>query len=180
VRVEAPAAPVPPAPRAPETVAKIEVKIEAPIEAPITPPIVRPVTPPPAARVEPPMPEPASIVPDEIPLASDPQPSSGTSAAEVIDEHSATESELLSRCLTVETWFRVFDAAIGQTLWLKVSRYYRDHDSILFTGFDASKTLSVRASRFLADLVAGRSEPVNPTPVQNRAIAELRSRSKTR
>ncbi|HKY91612.1 MAG TPA: DUF1631 family protein [Nevskiaceae bacterium] len=173
-------APMPPAARTPEPVVRVEAPV-APKAPTIAPEPVAKVEAP-AARVEPPMPPPETpdIVPDEIPLASDARPASGTIATEVIDEHAATESELLSRCLTVETWFRVFDAAIGQTLWLKVSRYYRDHDSILFTGFDASKTLSVRASRFLGDLVAGRSEPVNPTPVQNRAIAELRSRAKPR
>lgn len=122
---------------------------------------------------------PAPPVESRTATPSDAPPASAPSASDAPDEPTATEAELLSRCLTVESWFRVFDSNIGQTLWLKVARYYRDHDSIGFTGFDASKALSVRASRFLDDLVAGRSEPVNPTPVQNRAIAELRARAKT-
>jgi hypothetical protein len=187
--VAAPIAPVAPIaratppviePAAPPARPAIPAPPETKIEAPIAP---APRAPVPPARVEVPLPppiEPESIVPDEIPLGSDATATGSSAAAEVLDEHSATDSELLSRCLTVETWFRVYDAAIAQTLWLKVSRYYRDHDSILFTGFDASKTLSVRASRFLEDVIAGRSEPVNPTPVQHRAITELRARAKGR
>ena len=72
----------------------------------------------------------------------------------------------------------MFDASNGQTLWLKVSRYYPEHDSVGFNGFDAKKTLSMRASKFIQDLVSGRSEPVNASPVQMRAMAELRTRHK--
>jgi hypothetical protein len=89
-----------------------------------------------------------------------------------------TDAELLSLCLTAESWFRIFDSSNGQTLWLKVSRYYPEHDSVGFNGFDAKKTLSMRASKFIQDLVAGRSEPVNASPVQMRAMAELRARHK--
>ena len=86
--------------------------------------------------------------------------------------------ELLTLCLTAESWFRVFDGSNGQTLWLKVSRYYPEHDTVGFNGFDAKKTLSIRASKFIQDMVAGRSEPVNASPAQQRAMAELRARHK--
>ena len=91
---------------------------------------------------------------------------------------STTDAELLALCLTAESWFRVFDVSNGQTLWLKVSRYYPEHDSVGFNGFDAKKTLSIRASKFIQDMVAGRSEPVNASPVQMRAMNELRARHK--
>lgn len=100
------------------------------------------------------------------------------SAAEPEISGNSTEVELLTLCLTAESWFRVFDATNGQTLWLKVSRYYPEHDSVGFNGFDAKKTLSIRASRLIQDMAQGRSEPVNASPVQQRAIAELRARHK--
>jgi hypothetical protein len=87
------------------------------------------------------------------------------------------EADLLARCLTSESWFRVYERDSGQTLWLKVSRYYREHDSVGFTGFDAQKTLSIRASRVLEDMISGRTEPVNPTPAQTRALTELRQQA---
>lgn len=88
----------------------------------------------------------------------------------------ATDSELVGLCLTPESWFRVYDAKNGQTLWLKVASYYPDRGSVGFNGFDAKKTLSMRVSRLIDDLVRGRSEPVNASPVQQRALAELRTR----
>lgn len=104
-----------------------------------------------------------------------PAPAAPASAAEATAPAGDAETELLRQCLTAESWFRVYDSNSGQTLWLKVTRYYPDHDSVGFNGFDAKKTLSIRASRFLDDLVSGRSEPVNPSPVQARALAELRA-----
>jgi hypothetical protein len=93
-------------------------------------------------------------------------------------ERDASDADLLALCLTAESWFRVYDASNGQTLWLKVSRYYPEHDTVGFNGFDAKKTLSIRASKFVEDLLAGRSEPVNASPAQQRAMAELRARHK--
>ncbi len=94
------------------------------------------------------------------------------------DMATATELELLAYCLTAETWFRVFDPKSQHTLWLKVSSYYPEHGSIGFSGFDSKTMLSLRTTQLLDDLVDSRSEPVNPTPIQARAIAELRKRKK--
>lgn len=94
------------------------------------------------------------------------------------DMATATELELLAFCLTAETWFRVFDPKSKHTLWLKVSSYYPEHGSIGFSGFDSKTMLSLRTTQLLDDLVDSRSEPVNPTPIQARAIAELRKRKK--
>ena len=138
---------------------------------------------PPAAQdpEPPPAPEPPSAGRAE-PVAPRP-PTSNTDAdadaAQVsepgIDAHTP-DAELLALCLPAESWFRVYDAQRKQTLWLKVSRYYAEHGSVGFTGFDAKQTLSIRDARFISDLVQGRTEPVNASPVQIRAIAELRQR----
>lgn len=90
----------------------------------------------------------------------------------------ASDSELLGLCLTAESWFRVFDSKNGQTLWLKVASYYPEHGSVGFTGFDAKKSLSMRTAPLIEDLVSGRAEPVNASPVQARAMTELRARHK--
>ncbi len=131
------------------------------------PPLAEAAPPPPAAA---PPSGPEAAAPTAEPVAA-PLP-----AAEPDVKHDAPDVELLALCLTAESWFRVFDASNGQTLWLKVSRYYPEHDSVGFNGFDAKKTLSIRASKFIEDMVSGRSEPVNASPVQQRAIAELRAR----
>lgn len=101
--------------------------------------------------------------------------SAGSLAAPVIGDDTP-DSELLALSLPAESWFRVFDRSRNQTLWLKVSRYYAEHGSVGFTGFDAKQALSIRDAQFIADLVSGRSEPVNASPVQLQAIAALRSR----
>jgi hypothetical protein len=187
VRPEVPTAPprdplldfvitIPPAPAAtpaPPTTKTPPVVFDAPLVAPPTAPAApaKPVVTPPvqsAAPVPPPAQPPKVDAPPPPPPAIEPE----------ISERSS-DAELLALCLTAESWFRVFDSSNGQTLWLKVSRYYPEHDSVGFNGFDAKKTLSIRASKFIQDMVSGRSEPVNASPVQMRAMAELRSRHKS-
>lgn len=168
--VPPPSAPVPP-PAA-----------KSPPPRPVAPPAAEPAAPiarqpeptpaPPAPRIE--VAAPAAGARTEAPKPAPPPSPNEPDIGE-----STPEADLLALCLTAESWFRVFDSSNGQTLWLKVSRYYAEHDSVGFNGFDAKKTLSIRASRFIEDLVAGRSEPVNASPVQVRAMAELRRRHKS-
>lgn len=89
----------------------------------------------------------------------------------------ADQTELLKRLLLPESWFRVFDTRESQTLWLKVTNYYPQRDSLALSGFDSGRTHALRASRFAEDLVSGRSEPVNPTPGMLLALSQLRQRS---
>lgn len=127
----------------------------------------------PDASPAPPSPVPGAAADVERPAAVAAAPIGSVPEKDTAD---ATDTELLKRCLTAESWFRVYDASNGQTLWLKVSRYYPEHGSVGFTGFDAKKTLSIRAGRLIEDLVLGRAEPVNASPAQARAMAELRGR----
>lgn len=185
--------PKPPAAPAPTVTppATPPVVLEAPIVAPA--PTVRAPAPPAAAPAPPPpvvappsAPRPAAppvpTVKAEAPAPPKPAapPPAPAPVVEPEINEKSSDAELLALCLTAESWFRVFDASNGQTLWLKVSRYYPEHDSVGFNGFDAKKMLSMRASKFIQDLVAGRSEPVNASPVQTRAMTELRSRHKAR
>ena len=188
VVVEAkPAAPTP-APRAPEA-RSAPIEPVAPPPSAVPEPVVRlqPSAPPAAEPAPPPRVEPvvvpkveevAAAPPATPPPVSAPTPTPAPVIAEGEIKADATDTELLTLCLTAESWFRVFDSSNGQTLWLKVSRFYPEHNSVGFNGFDAKKTLSIRASRFIEDMVEGRTEPVNASPVQMRAVAELRSRHK--
>lgn len=81
---------------------------------------------------------------------------------------------LTARVLLPESWFRVFDPAQNQTRWLKLSSYYAAEDQVTFSGFDESKRLSLRASRFVSDLLEGRSEAINPSADARAALERLR------
>lgn len=70
-------------------------------------------------------------------------------------------------------WFRVFDRETDRTLWMTADVFYPEAAKLSFTGFDTSIRVSVDKAAFLADLQAGRAEPVNPTPAQGIAIARL-------
>ncbi|MDB5986582.1 MAG: hypothetical protein JWR16_1635 [Nevskia sp.] len=88
---------------------------------------------------------------------------------------SVTVMELLGRVLTPESWYRVFDADQNQTRWLKLASFYPQQDSILFSGFDETSKLRLRAQRFAADLAQGFSEPINPGAAAREALEQLRS-----
>lgn len=81
---------------------------------------------------------------------------------------------LLARVLIPDTWFRVFDGDRQQTRWLKLASHYPAEDLVRFIGIDDRSQLSLRASRLAADLLDGRSEPVNPSPDSLAALAALR------
>jgi len=87
---------------------------------------------------------------------------------------STTALELLGEILKPESWYRVFDAEQNKTRWLKLASFHPQHDSILFSGFDDSTTLCLRALRFAEDLVHGFSEPINPGSAARGGLARLR------
>lgn len=86
-----------------------------------------------------------------------------------------TVMELLGRVLIPESWYRVFDADQNQTRWLKLASFYPQQDSILFSGFDETNQLRLRALRFASDLALGFSEPINPGTAAREALDQLRS-----
>jgi hypothetical protein len=96
---------------------------------------------------------------------------------EQLEIPAAATPELLGKILIPEAWFRVFDPARSTTRWLKLASYYVAQDSVSFHGFNDGARLSLRASRFAADLAAGRSEPINPAPTTRSALAELRGQA---
>ncbi len=88
---------------------------------------------------------------------------------------SVTVMELLARLLTPESWYRVYDADQNQTRWLKLTSFHPSQDSILFSGFDETNTLRLRALRFASDLAQGYSEPINPSQPARDALEQLRA-----
>lgn len=163
-----------------------ELRLEPPPEPPRLPDIDEAPTPPDTAGAAPPaitvpvppeeaVPSPAASAPGNTGQPSSTEAANGAAAAFHLGTD-ISDTELLVFVLPAESWFRVFDATRNQTLWLKVSRFYPEHGSVGFTGFDTQQTLSIRAEQFVSDLVNGRSEPVNASPVQNQALAELRRR----
>lgn len=88
---------------------------------------------------------------------------------------SITVMELLGRVLAPESWYRVFDADQNQTRWLKLTAFYPQQDNVMFSGFDESNRLRLRALRFASDLAQGFSEPINPAASARAALEALRS-----
>lgn len=82
---------------------------------------------------------------------------------------------LLAPMLVIDSWFRVYDAAQDQTRWLKLASVHAAQDTLCFAGFDESTRLTLRAGRLVEDLVHGRSEPINPGPAAQAALAALRA-----
>lgn len=145
-----PAAPTP----APEAAApESPTAASAPTPAPVTPPAATPA-PPPAAAAAPP------VVPAPPPAA----PAAGP--------FSEADRQTL---LQPESWFRVFDADSGSTQWLKIASVDAAQERIAFAGFSSDSRLRLGVAQFLADLQAGRSEPVNASAAMQQALVRLRA-----
>ncbi|MBI2383447.1 MAG: DUF1631 family protein, partial [Gammaproteobacteria bacterium] len=85
----------------------------------------------------------------------------------------AEARQALAAVLTPGSWFKVLDPLHDAQRWLKVHSYNPPHDVVLFADFLGTNHLRLRASCFSADLVAGRSEPVDPSPTARRALKLL-------
>lgn len=71
------------------------------------------------------------------------------------------------------SWFRVFDRAQDKTLWVASGIIYPQATSLAFSGFDPDAKISIDRLQFLADLVGGKAEAVDPTEPQTSAIRLL-------
>ncbi|MCX7072857.1 MAG: DUF1631 family protein [Gammaproteobacteria bacterium] len=112
---------------------------------------------------------------DAPPAAAARSASAPTTAPDSPPNLPAPAPALLVRVLIPDTWFRVFDGDRQQTRWLKLASHYPAEDLVRFIGIDDHTQLSLRASRLAADLLDGRSEPVNPSPDSLAALEALRS-----
>ncbi|MDE2150613.1 MAG: hypothetical protein KGJ55_12475, partial [Gammaproteobacteria bacterium] len=82
----------------------------------------------------------------------------------------------LRRLLRLDTWYRVYDADLEQTRWLKLDAFDIRHGVVAFSGFDTDTRLQLSLARFAADVASGLSEPINPSDDERAALAALRRR----
>ncbi|TXH06231.1 MAG: DUF1631 family protein [Nevskiaceae bacterium] len=76
--------------------------------------------------------------------------------------------------LTLGAWFRVFNRKTGETHWMRLLEHEPDVDFIVFGGFDAENRLLVPPKDFEEDLVSRRSDPLDPPPAFESALAAAR------
>jgi hypothetical protein len=79
----------------------------------------------------------------------------------------------LHMLLSPGEWFRVWEARNKACRWLKLVEYYESHDCVVFEDFAGDNRLQMKATVFGHDLAAGRSVPVNPSPVTTDLIRQL-------
>jgi hypothetical protein len=104
-------------------------------------------------------------------LASDQAVPLDTRSAE--DRAKSASRQALTTILMPGSWFQVWDASHSQKRWLKLRTYAPAHETVLFEDFLGEKTLRIRSTALLHDLVAGRSAPVDPNPTVRRALTLL-------
>ena len=80
----------------------------------------------------------------------------------------------LREYLTLGAWFRVFNCKTGETHWMRLLEHERDVDFIVFGGFDADNRLLIPPKDFEEDLISRRSEPLDPPPAFESALAAAR------
>lgn len=125
--------------------------------------------PPVTATPAPPAAAPAYMAPAPV---NSPPPTPAPPAAAPMAAFSEQDRQAL---LQPESWFRVFDPDTGSTQWLKIASVDAAQDRIAFAGFSSDSRLRLGAAQFLADLQAGRSEPVNASPAMVQALARLKA-----
>lgn len=79
----------------------------------------------------------------------------------------------LHMLLSPGEWFRVWEAKAKSCRWLKLVNHYESHDCVVFEDFAGDNRLQMKATVFGHDLAAGRSVPVNPSPVTTDLIRQL-------
>lgn len=111
-------------------------------------------------------PQPASFLP---PLREDLAP-----AAAAVHEEPLMPSvpQLLSLLLASGAWFRIFDRRSAETRWLKVTSYSADAGRVAFAEFDGNNVLVLNTRQLMDDLLARRSEPIDPTPAAKSALEQ--------
>lgn len=92
-------------------------------------------------------------------------------------QREAARSKPLRDYLTLGAWFRIFNRKTEETHWMRLLEHERDVDFIVFGGFDADNKLMIAPHEFEEDLISGRSEPLDPPPAFETALAEHRRKA---
>ena len=80
--------------------------------------------------------------------------------------------QLLSLLLASGAWFRIFDRRSAETRWLKLTSYSADAGRVAFAEFDGNNVLVLNTRQLMDDLLARRSEPIDPTPAAKSALEQ--------
>ena len=80
--------------------------------------------------------------------------------------------------LTLGAWFRVYNRKSEEIHWMRLLEHERDVNFLVFGGFDADNKLMIPPQEFEEDLISGRSEPLDPPPAFESALAEHRRKAK--
>ena len=78
--------------------------------------------------------------------------------------------------LTLESWYRVYNAKAGTTHWMRLLEHSAATRHVVFGGFDAEHKLAIPLDEFEAELISGRNDPLDPPPAYATALAAARKR----
>lgn len=86
----------------------------------------------------------------------------------------ATPERLLETLLQIGSWFRVYDRANHDTRWLKLASWHPQAHRASFAEFDGRNVLTLHTNDLYADLMLGRSEPIDIEPATMQLLKDLR------
>jgi len=86
----------------------------------------------------------------------------------------ATPERLLEKLLQLGSWFRVYDRANHDTRWLKLTAWHPQAHRASFAEFDGRNLLTLHTNDLYADLMLGRSEPIDIEPATMQLLKDLR------
>jgi hypothetical protein len=89
----------------------------------------------------------------------------------------ASRAKTLREFLLLGAWFRIFSRKTGETHWMRLLEHEPDVDFLVFGGFDADNKLLIGPKEFEEDLISGRSEPLDPPPAFETALAAQRRKA---
>ena len=89
----------------------------------------------------------------------------------------AGRTKTLREYLALGAWFRLYNRKNGETNWMRLLEHERDVNFLVFGGFDAENRLLIPPDEFEEDLISGRSEPLDPPPAFETALANFRQQA---
>lgn len=86
----------------------------------------------------------------------------------------AARNKPLRSYLTLGAWFRIYNRKNEETHWMRLLEHERDVDFLVFGGFDVENKLLISPLELEEDLISGRTEPLDPPPSFETALAAYR------
>lgn len=116
---------------------------------------------------------PDAAVPAAAVLPAAPVPTVPSTPTRAVPDAAAERRRALDVILHTGQWFKVWCQGSSNCRWLKLDQHHPSADLVVFEDFGGENRLKLRASAFVADLVADRSTPVDPDPTVRRLIQGL-------